>query len=137
MSMKGTLSLSINSKGASVRSVKGGGKASTPELMGRRNFLRRIGLTGAIAAGLVGVADVAGVSPTMAAQRGTNRTSDAPATCCWNCVFTHCGCNGCCPAGYCCYVCTTSKGTCSSYNQCCPRTNNCGDFSHCGGGPCS
>jgi hypothetical protein len=99
----------------------------------RRGFLRRAGITGAVAAGLVGIADVAGLSPAHASTKAPVRYKitgqtiramrpDEPANCCSTGGFFHCECNGCCPAGYCCYH---VSGCCGSRHVCLLRPGSC------------
>ena len=98
--------------------------------VGRRAFLRRAGIAGAVTAAFVGATDLAGLSPASAAVRRSS-TSDAlhaqtgssragvnvQAT--TTCTFVRCGCgsNGltCCPSGRCCYHCS---GVCASGKFC-------------------
>lgn len=98
----------------------------------RRDFLRRAGVTGALAAGLIGGADLLGMSSAMAStHHGAKRTGRSPGPCTetYQCRQTPGQCGGpCSPSGHCCYTCTgcgvTQKGchsTCSpSFGGCCP-----------------
>lgn len=97
----------------------------------RRSFLRRAGITGAVAAGFVGVADVTGLSSTRAAaspgSRGQKHThgevlhgyepgeAASGARRSDYCVYQSCNCHGCCPSGTCCYYCT---GNCGTFHTC-------------------
>jgi hypothetical protein len=75
-----------------------------PGGVSRRSFLRRAGVTGAAAAAMIGIADVAGMSSAFAATR------KRPASCgCFEtCRYTPRQCNGgkACPSGKCCFTCS-------------------------------
>jgi hypothetical protein len=96
----------------------------------RRQFLRRAGLAGAVAAALAGTADLAGMSSALAAagqqnhQHGTNRRN-----CCLSCVYTPGHCNGGrpCPSGQCCFRCTNNCG--GTTTMC--RQHSCNNWSNC------
>ena len=106
----------------------------------RRGFLRRAGLTGAVAAGFVGIADVTGLSSALAAAspkltgqkhahgevlQGLEPGEDASgARRSDYCVYQSCNCHGCCPSGTCCYYCT---GNCGNFHTCFRRpSGGCG-----------
>lgn len=102
------------------------------DLASRRSFLRRAGVTSAIAVGLAGGAEMLGLSAASAApQRRTAKSRpQTPCTSMQHCTLApgHCG-GPCHPAGHCCYYCTSCGGgagyqcrnTCSSsFNVCCP-----------------
>jgi anaerobic selenocysteine-containing dehydrogenase len=96
----------------------------------RRGFLRRAGITGAVTAGLIGVSEVAGLSPASAQGSGSVqrfkvseggiqllRPGESPNCCsCGNYVYCQCG--GCCPSGTCCYH---VSGCCGTVRLCLPR----------------
>jgi hypothetical protein len=101
----------------------------------RRDFLRRAGVTGALAAGLAGGADLLGISSAMASThhgaKRPGRSPNAPCTQAYHCQQTPGQCRGgtaCTPSGHCCYTCrgcgiTTVQchATCSpSFGGCCP-----------------
>lgn len=106
----------------------------------RRGFLRRAGITGAVAAGLLGVADVAGVSPAFAGRasiyvklkHGDYALKNGkyvflghgavPTKCptCSECGhYESCNCGGCCPPGTCCIV--YPRTCCGSNHRCVTR----------------
>jgi hypothetical protein len=107
----------------------------------RRGFLRKAGITGAVASGVLGAAEIAGLSPALAAKArsrghatwtGGRLLAAGEATpdcnCTATCTYQSCNCNGCCPAGTCCYHC---NGSCGSFKSCftrlgttCPGTMN-------------
>lgn len=95
----------------------------------RRNFLRKAGLMGAVAAALTGGAEVVGLTPASAAGR-TNCTCYGACTraSCHCYGDAHAGSDGCCKSGYCCYECTTTHGCggIGSYTICISRS-----ASHC------
>jgi hypothetical protein len=101
---------------------------TTQAAVSRRGFLRRAGITGAVAAGLIGVADVAGLSSASAASQSnsgskvTGRTTTRGVATNSNCSscggFFSCQCNVCCPPGYCCYH---VSGCCGSHHVCLTR----------------
>lgn len=72
----------------------------------RRNFLRKAGLMGAVAAALAGGAEAVGLTPASAASKSN-------CVCYGDCSYQGCNCygdahagsNGCCDSGYCCYIC--------------------------------
>ncbi len=98
----------------------------------RRGFLRRAGITSAVAAGIIGAADVAGLSPAFADNQGsmrykvTGRTTrvlgpGASPSCCSCGNFFSCQCGGCCPPGTCCYH---VSGCCGTFHVCLTRPRN-------------
>jgi hypothetical protein len=97
---------------------------------GRRAFLRRAGITAAVAAAFAGVADVVGLSAASGAVRESSarhidlrgeKTGVPDGTS--SCTYVRCGCpqsdHGCCYPGYCCYHCT---GTCFTGPVCFARS---------------
>jgi anaerobic selenocysteine-containing dehydrogenase len=118
----------VNEAGSMTADQEGPGRSS------RRDFLRRAGMAGALAAGLAGGAELLGMSSASAAtQRRVRKVSqgrsDAPCTETYRCVQSPGKCGGPCqPSGHCCYTCTgcgvTLVGchdTCStSFGGCCP-----------------
>ncbi|HEY7144864.1 MAG TPA: hypothetical protein VH637_11495 [Streptosporangiaceae bacterium] len=106
-----------------------GGAGPTPS--SRRDFLRRAGMTGALAAGLAGGAELLGLSAASASAHQRSRKAGAQASCL---LFMTCrqspgACPGgpCHPSGHCCYTCTgcgtvrvSCRNTCSpSFSLCC------------------
>lgn len=107
------------------------GTASHGDMV-RRAFLRKAGITGAMTAAVVGVADMAGLTSASAASRkpgavpaGFTVSLGSPdsAASSSSCTFVHCGCgtNGrtCCSPGLCCYHCS---GNCVSGKICLSRS---------------
>jgi hypothetical protein len=98
----------------------------TQSAMARRGFLRMTGITTAVTAGILGVADVAGLSPAFAdsQQQPTGRVTSLPrpasASCCWYGSYSGCNCSGCCPPGSCCYVWPAGCGK-KGFHSCCAR----------------
>lgn len=99
--------------------------ASAEEGSTRRHFLRRAGITSAVAAALVGVADVAGVSQALAGTRRRN-CGHGSQTCTY--APRHCNGGNPCPPGNCCYHCVgcggnhytcIPTGSCKSFTACC------------------
>ncbi len=66
----------------------------------RRQFLRRAGITAAVAAALSGTAEAVGISSAFAAAKGPNRRY-----CCISYTYSPYHCNGgrACPSGQCCF----------------------------------
>ncbi|HEY7143650.1 MAG TPA: hypothetical protein VH637_05330 [Streptosporangiaceae bacterium] len=91
----------------------------------RRHFLRRAGISGAIAAALVGVTDAAGLSQALASTKRPQNCGGGNQFC----AYSPRQCNGgkACPPGYCCYHCTGCGG---NYFSCIP-TGSCKSFSAC------
>jgi hypothetical protein len=84
------------------RAGRGNEQVHEPKLTSRRHFLRRAGITSALAAAIVGGADMAGLSSASAGTRGTNKACNS------RCQYTYtpgrCAPNGgSCPSGSCCY----------------------------------
>ena len=111
----------------SRRAGHGPSHESEPLSTSRRNFLRRAGITGAVAAAFIGTAEVTGLSSAMAAanQRSSKR-NNSPDSCPDKCIYTYTPerCGGQCPSGSCCYH-------QSSTSDCCVNRFNC-IAGHCG-----
>jgi hypothetical protein len=102
---------------------------------GRRQFLRRAGLASALTAGLVGTAEVTGLS-TAFASTSHPRGHKVKFPCISVCNYTYspgrCGPSGSkCPAGSCCFF--QSGGCCGATRYNC-ITHSCNSFSICCGG---
>jgi hypothetical protein len=98
----------------------------------RRSFLKRAGVTGAIAAALVGGAEVTGLSSAMAATKHGSKSSGPDLGCCVKCTYTPYKCkNGAaCPSGQCCFHCVcNSPSCCSPYYSC--ISGHCSTFTEC------
>jgi len=95
----------------------------------RRQFLRRTGITAAVAAAFVGAADIAGMSSASAAVKHKNGRAASPDACCVSCTYTPGHCNGgkACPSGECCFRCVNNCGGTSF--EC--LTHSCSNFSTC------
>jgi hypothetical protein len=106
----------------------------------RRGFLRKAGITGAAAVGMIGLADMIGLSPAHAStstkassQKTVQRFTftdeglrlvgaDVSPECCSCGNFFQCQCGGCCPSGTCCYH---VSGCCGTFHVCLPPGNGC------------
>jgi hypothetical protein len=100
-------------------------QARTDDGSSRRHFLRRMGVTGAVAAAMVGVSDLAGLGQALASS-GRRNCGNGSQTC----TYTPRRCNGGrpCAPGYCCYHCVgcglnrytcIPTGSCKSFTACC------------------
>jgi hypothetical protein len=89
----------------------------------RRHFLRRAGITGALAAAFVGAADAAGLGKALAST--SRRCGHGILTC----TYTPRQCNGGrpCSPGWCCYHCV---GPCENVHTCI-ATGQCKSFTGC------
>ena len=94
----------------------------------RRGFLRRAGIAGALAAGLAGVAELAGTGPAYARSRPSRQPRlqqnkgqrQCIGNCSWLCSYTPGKCGSCGPNN-CCFTCV-SDGTanCGTSTRCFP-----------------
>jgi hypothetical protein len=107
----------------------------------RRQFLRRAGLTTALAAAVAGGADLVGITAASAKvkssrQRAPSDGHVSPDTCCYTCLYEPRQCNGgkSCDFGECCFFCyyyTPSGQTCETSKYLC-LGHSCNTFSGCG-----
>lgn len=91
----------------------------------RRQFLRRAGITAAVAAAFAGTADMAGIPAAAAAAKGMKRRPDF---CCISYTYAPFHCNGgsACPSGQCCFHWVSCHGSgyaciahsCSNFTAC-------------------
>lgn len=107
------------------------GPAQTADGASRRQFLRRAGITGALTAGLLGTAEVTGLSSALASP-SQPRGHQAKRSCGSFCKYTyspgHCGPNGAkCPPGSCCFY--QSGGCCTNRYNC--IVHSCTNFEIC------
>lgn len=89
----------------------------------RRQFLRRAGITAAVAAAFAGTAEMAGMSSAAAAAKGQKRRY-----CCTSYTYApyHCNNGHACPSGQCCFHWVNCYGSgyaciahsCSNFSQC-------------------
>ena len=105
------------------------------EATSRRHFLRRAGITGALTAGFIGTAEVAGLSSAVAA-RSRPLNSKIPDPCQSICKYVYspgrCGPNGAkCPSGSCCFY---QSGACCAANRYNCIAGHCSTFTICCGG---
>jgi hypothetical protein len=105
------------------------------QLTSRRGFLRRAGITGALAAGFIGTAEVAGLSTALAARSGPG-TRRIPFPCQSICKFVYspgrCAPGGGkCPSGSCCFY---QSGSCCAANRYNCIAGHCSTFTQCCGG---
>ena len=105
------------------------------EATSRRHFLRRAGITGALTAGFIGTAEVAGLSSAFAA-RSRPLNSKIPDPCQSICKYVYspgrCGPNGAkCPSGSCCFY---QSGACCAANRYNCIAGHCSTFTICCGG---
>lgn len=98
----------------------------------RRSFLRRAGIAGALAAGLAGGAELAGMSPAYArSHKARTRNSKAGGVqtgrcqCSYSCSYTPGQCGNC-GTGNCCFSCTSHCGNFKQCNSCSKRPSYAG-----------
>lgn len=104
----------------------------------RRDFLRRAGLTGAVAAAIVGGIDLAGMS-SASATADPRRLRPAGPKGCTPCTYVctyhkgEPGCHGTCPSGQCCYLCVSNApSVCPTFSSCIGGHKDCASFEACG-----